>query len=203
MHAQYERVYSPDALLKGNKVLMTRSLISAALFVSFTLSTFAQLPSQPIGSSAHQHPGLAPTQQIDGSVNPNGIADLTAYRMFLLVVAKKPDAKPEELAQENSRQQGHLHDMGISEQDSKLLIPILDEFRAKYASMIRDYNQYAEAKARLGEVADSASFIVQRDILVQATRDKLKALSFDAQSRFDTHVQHEKERMKTVVPVAR
>jgi hypothetical protein len=81
--------------------------------------------------------------------------------------------------------------------------PILDDFRAQYAAMIQRYNQYAEATAKRGQVADSASFVVQRDNLVQATRDKLRALSFDAQSRFDTHVQNEKKQMRGDVPVAR
>lgn len=177
------------------------SLVPFAPLLSFLVVSTVIASAQT--SAPHIHPGLAPTQQIDGSVNPEKISDLTAYRMFFLVAGKAPDAKPEDRSKEHNRQQVHLKKIGITDQDSQLLIPILDDFRARYSALVRQYNTYAEATAARGQAANSASFLVQRDNLVQATRDKLKALSFDGQSRFDTHVQSEKQYMKSFVPVLR
>lgn len=177
---------------------MVRPLVLAVAFLSFTLSALAQLGSQASSSPPHNHPGLAPTQQIDGSVHPEQISDSTAYRLFFLTAGKASDAKDQ--TKEGLRQFAHLRQIALSDQDNKALIAILDDFRSQFSAMVKQYNQYAETMAASGENADSASFIVQRDQLVQATRDKIAKLSFDAQSRIDTHIQNEKKNMKSVLP---
>ena len=173
---------------------MVRPVVLAVAFVSFTLSASAQLS----GSPAHNHPGLAPTQQIDGSVNPEKIPDLTAYRLFFLVAGTTPNSKPEDLA----RRQAHIRKIGLTEQDNQLLIPILNDFCAQYADLIQQYNASAKALATRGQVADPKPFLLVRDNLVQTTREKLKVLTPEGVSRLDQHVQREKRGMKSVLPAS-
>ena len=181
---------------------MIKSTIVASACISFTLSASAQLASQNGASPVHNHAGAASTQLIDGSVNPEKIPDLTAYRLVFLVVGKTPNARPEDQAKELSRQQGLLNKIGLSDEDSQLLISILDDFRVQYAALTQQYNASAKALAAKGQAADSKAFVVQRDNLVQATRNKLQALTPEEASQLDQHVRREKKNMKSMVPVS-
>jgi hypothetical protein len=167
---------------------MVRSLILVAAFLSFTLTLAAQ--------QSHKHPGLAPTQQIDGSINPEKIPDLTAYRLFFLVASTPPNPKPAELV----RQSAQVDKIALSDEDHQLLISILNEFRVEYTDLIAQYNQAAKAAVAIGKIPDSKAFLVTRDNLVQATRDKLKALTQNGMSQLDMHVQREKRHMKSIGP---
>ena|ERR1700722_5228880 len=171
-----------------------RPLVFTVISLSLTLSQLNAQASSPV----HSHPGLAPTQEIDGSVNPEKIPDLTAYRLFFLVAGTTPNPKPEEQA----RQQAHVMKIGLSGQDNQLLIPILNEFRAEYADLIQHYNGSAKAASASEQIADTKAFLALRDNLVQATRDKLTTLTPEGAVRLDQHVQTEKRRMKSVVPVS-
>lgn len=181
---------------------MVRLLLLAVLSISVVLGASAQLNGQAISSPAHNHAGAASTQLIDGSVNPEKIPDVTAYRLFFLVFGKTPNARPEDQAKELNRQQGILNKIGLSAEERLLLISILDDFRVQYAALTQQYNASAEALAAKGQVANSKAFVVQRDNLVQATRDKLQALTPEGANQLDQHVQREKRGMKSVVPVS-
>lgn len=176
-------------------------MVAVAVF-SFTLSASAQLNSQATTSPTHLHPGAAPTQRIDGSVSPENIPDSTAYRLVFLVAGKSPDVKPEDEANEYNRQQAHLKKFGISDQDTQLIIPILDDFRARYAELVKQYNYSAKSAVAAGQAPDIDTLIMLRDSLVQSTRDKLNLLSPDGIRRLDEQVQREKKNMKVTVPAS-
>jgi hypothetical protein len=153
----------------------------------------AQQSTQMSTSSPTHH---VATKQIDGSVNPELIPDLTAYRLVFLFVGAAPNSTPKEIA----LQQLRLRKIGLGERDNQLLIPILNRFRFEYAALIEHYNKTAEATAAKGQVADSKAFLLLRDNLVQTTRDKLKALSPNGVIRLHEHVQQEKRGMKLSGP---
>ena len=160
------------------------------------LNALAQTNNPKGVTPAHNHLGLAPTQLIDGSVNPEKIPDSTAYRLFFLVAGVPSNPKPGALV----RQSAHLDKIGLSMGDSDLAIPILNEFRQKYESLLAQYHQSAQTALAQGQIPDSKSFLVLRDNLVQATRDKLKALTPAGLSRLDQHIQREKAHMKSIGP---
>lgn len=177
---------------------MVRPLVIVTAFVSVGFSAFAQQITSGSSPSTHSHLGLAPTQLIDGSVNPEKIPDSTAYRLFFLVAGVPPNPKPGEQA----RQSAHLDKVGLSNEDNEVLIPILNEFRQKYADLIAQYHQSAQAALAQGQIPDSKSFLVLRDNLVQATRNKLTTLTPDGLAKLDQHIQHEKTHMKSIGPVS-
>jgi hypothetical protein len=90
-----------------------------------------------------------------------------------------------------------LAQIALSDADRKAIVPILTNFKIQYESLVRAYNQEATAAWSRGEKPDAVSFLVQRDQIVQSTRDALNAkLSPDGTARFDAHVKAEKKRMK-------
>lgn len=181
---------------------MVRPFVVAVAFLSFTLSSLAQLTGQVSGSPAHNHAEAAPTQLIDGSVNPEKIPDSTAYRLWFLMAGVNPNVvKPEDQAKEHARHEGQIKKLSLSDQDSKQVAAILNDFRVQYAALIKSYNDNNAILRSQRQNPDQGAFIDMRDKLVQATRDKLAAtVSFDGISRLDTHVQNEKSQMKSNAP---
>jgi hypothetical protein len=181
---------------------MVRSLVLFFAFVLFSLSAFAQQVTQSSSNTVHNH-GLGSTQLIDGSVNPEKIPDLTAYRLWFLMAAVNPNVKPEDQAKEPLRSEAEIKKLGISDQDGKQVAAILNDFRIQYAAMVKSYNDNNALLRPQGLSPNLAAFTVKRDDLVQATRDKLNAaLSFDGLSRLDTHVQNEKQHMRAIAPLS-
>lgn len=166
------------------------------IFAQLTLlSTLAiahpiQAQDPPTLPPAHHH---ASSAVIDGASNPELIPDLTAYRLFLVAVSRPPDPPDNEVI----HQAVQLSKIGLQEADRKATIIILASFNSRYHDFINSYNEAATAAWARGEHLDAASFLADRDRLVQSTCDALKAgLSSDGWSRLDAHVKGEKQRMK-------
>lgn len=186
----------PTTSRSDTEVHVTRSLIFTAVFLSFTIVVLAQqAPLTSPSTAGHQH-GVGPTQVIDGSLNPELIPDSTACRLFFLVAGTAPNPK----AEEKARQLAHVDKIGLNTEDRELLIPILNAFKAQYADLIQHYNVSAEALATAGQVPDVNAFLVQRENLVQETRDKLlKVLTPEGVNLLNQHLQLEKRAMRLVV----
>lgn len=170
---------------------MTR-FISCVTFLSILSFGF---PAQGQNStSAHHH---AQASVIDGATHPELIPDLTAYRLYFVTVSRQPDATNDEI----KHQAAQLAKIGLTDADRKILIAILATFNSQYRSLVKAYNE--EATAANGEGTGIGSFQLQRDQIVQTTRDTVKArLSAGGWALLDTHVQGEKKNMKLGVKEA-
>jgi hypothetical protein len=137
--------------------------------------------------------GQLPAGMIDGSKNPEQIADSTAYRLFLLTVAETSSPTDERKA----RQLAFLKQAGLDDNDTKAAIPILANFKAQYADLIKQYNQSVDAANKNGTAPDIVTFLRQRDQLVQSTRDALnQGVSLNGMLNVHAHVQRQKSKMK-------
>jgi hypothetical protein len=147
--------------------------------------------AQSQNSTAHQLAQVA-VIKVDGAEHPELIPDSTAYRLYLLAVSELPNASQEE----RSRQDAHLGMLNISARDHLAIIGALAEFKSAYVALVSRYNKSAEAALAAGMQPDEKTFLLQRDDLVQTTRNAIKRLlTTEGMVRFDAHVQGEKNRM--------
>ena len=138
-----------------------------------TLSILAVLPIlNPARAQStaptHQH---TPEKMIDGAANPELIPDLTAYRLYLVMVSQPASPKDEQ----NKRQEAQLRKIGLQEADEKALFAALENFNYEYRNLIEGYNRQATAAWARGQKLDIGSLRLQRDQVVQSTHDALKA----------------------------
>jgi len=139
----------------------------------------------------HQH---APTKIIDGSVHPELISDIDAYRLYFVMVSQSPE--PSDV--QAKRQSAQVGKVGLAAPDALAFKSSLAAFHSQYAQLIREYNEAATAAWANGERSDPTLFKLRRDRLVQSVRESLKAsLSEDGWKRLDQFVQGEKRRMKS------
>jgi hypothetical protein len=177
---------------------MVRSFLIAAVFLVVALGALAPVPSnrsqEP--APAHLHPAVPANQalMIDGAEHPELIPDSTAYRLFFNTVAEVPNPKQDCKA----RQLAYLGSAGLKgDNDLQAAIETLAAFKAQYSDLIARYNQSAEESSAKGQSPDLATFLTQRNALVQTTRNGLETvLSADAMTRLHAHIQREKRKMK-------
>jgi hypothetical protein len=130
---------------------------------------------------------------IDGAKHAEQIPDSAAYRLFFIAVSEVPSPTEKQQA----RQLAFLRGTGLDESDVLTAIPLLAIFKVQYASLISRYNQAVAAANANATTADVATFLRQRDELVQSTREALRTnLTPDGMARLHEHVQREKTRMK-------
>ena len=165
-------------------------MIRLALLTALALLSTASLAQAQTTPVIHNH---AAADLIDGSVHPEQIPDVIAYRLALLSLTTP--ANP--TYYQTSRQQAQFSEVGLSEPEKSALTPILAKFNSDYHSLIQSYNATATALNAKGERADISSFLVQRDQLVQAVHDQIKGtFATDRWAHFDAWVQQQKTRMK-------
>jgi hypothetical protein len=143
---------------------------------------------------------LMPTPIIDGSVNPEKIPDVTAYRLWFIATGELPN--PTEA--KKARQLAHLHRIqGFHEADADVLIRVLEDFKVRWGLMKDAYNAQVDAAVKAGKtLPDVKAFLAARDQLVNDTRARLKlALSEESLSALDAHIQKEKHGMKMGLPM--
>lgn len=170
---------------------MIRLVTSFLLLLTAPLA-FAQMASPMPGMDHSQ-----PTKVIDGEINPELIPDLTAYRLFFLANSELPNPTSER----RLRQQAFLGKMGVTSlADTGKAVQILEKFKVRYTALTGNYNDMVSAAALSGSPApDQETFLKQRDLLVQQTRDELNLnLSAPAMKQFDAQVQSEKRGMRIV-----
>ena len=180
---------------------MVRSLLIAITIAAFTYNSSAQFIPNRLdegnqNSRTHVHSTDAKGSvagMIDGAQHPELIPDSTAYRLLLITVSEEPNPTPEEA----ERQLAFLRAAGLDSDDIEAAILVLATFRAQYADLITRYNEAVASANAAGIAPDLATFLQQRDSLVQFTRAALaSALSNAGMDRFHAHVQREKSRMK-------
>jgi hypothetical protein len=136
---------------------------------------------------------------IDGAVHPELISDLTAYRLWFLAVGRGPNPT----AAEVKHQAAQLKRTLLSAEDQQALIPVLTTLKVQYQSLIQTFNEGAKAALAQNENPDYAALVLQRDQLVQTTRDSLGGLlTPTGLALLDAHIQSEKKHMHTSAPNA-
>ena len=159
-----------------------------ALLLTFAFASV--LLAQTNSASNHNHPASG---VIDGAVHPELIPDSVAYRLYFVAVSEMPNPTDEQKA----RQSAHLAKMGLADADLHSIILVLEDFKVQYTNLVARYNESANAAQRSGDKPDIDGFLLQRDGLVQGTRERLKSLlTPDGVKRLDAHVQAEKQSMK-------
>jgi hypothetical protein len=145
----------------------------------------------------HEHTVTAvESNVIDGSVSPEKIRDIDAYRLFLTTIAESADASPEQ----KSQQLGLLQPISLDAADQKSTIGILAEFKTKYEALIESYNASAKVADANGLQADLKGFLLRRDGLVEGARSDLQsALTPEGMTKFNERVQSEKKNMQVAV----
>lgn len=170
--------------MKRMRSAATAALLFGPLFLALlsTPTLNAQQTPYPMGTQA-------PPNVIDGSKTPELIPDSVAYRLWLVAVAEDPADAP------SPRQQSHLRAAGLGDSDLLAASKILANFKTRYAQLIAEYNAAATANPNSND--GLSGFLSDRGILVQNTRDELKAaLTPKGMTSLDAHVQSEKTRMK-------
>lgn len=169
------------------------TLLISALF---TLACALQAQSNP--SAMHQMSVSSTT--IDGAVHPEQIPDSTAYRLYLIATSEPASPTTEQVRRQNAR----LNKVGLNDKDRQTVASVLATFNLKYHDWINRYNEVASAAWAQHQSFDKTSLLLERDNLVQATRDELQSkLSTDGWTRFDAHVKSEKKHMRISVPEAK
>jgi hypothetical protein len=172
--------------------LLVLSLVAPVAFPQQTSPAIPLTPSAP----AHQH-SVAPTKMINGKDHPELIPDTTAYRLFFIAAGELPNASDDRRA----RQKALLSGMPLSDQDLRAIIFALENFKVQYAAMIDEFNAAETLADKNGTPSHNAEFVVERDRLVESTRDRLKqVLSAQTMSEFHAHIQQEKRGMQISAP---
>lgn len=140
--------------------------------------------ASPVAAQAHQQ---AQTQIIDGSKTPQMIPDSVAYRLYFITVASQAPAV----------QRAQLAAAGLSPDEIHAASKILAEFKSRWESLTKSYNQSVDASEAIGIAPDWSGFDLKSDRLVANTRDDLRrVLSATGVQSLDAHVEREKKNMK-------
>ena len=122
---------------------------------------------------------------IDGAKHPELIPDSTAYRLYLMTVSSMPA----------DLQVSQLRSAGVSAEKLPKAMTILADFKSQWDHLRDTYNE--STKLNPSDQSKLDNFLKLRDALVTSTRRQLQAqLGDEVMSAFDSHVQHEKARMK-------
>lgn len=145
-------------------------------------------------SAQHVHPASTDAV-IDGAAHPELVTDNAAYRLFFLYLT---DPKTDDSHQQNVL----TRYAKLNSTEASTAKQILADFRAKYDALLNTYNTAAIAASQHNAEAPEAlkTFLTGRDRLVESTRIQLLLnLSNNGFSGLNTHIQHEKTRMKIAV----
>ena len=172
---------------------VTRALIVTLMLTAFPFCVLAQHQHANSSSTSSSLVSDSDADMIDGAQHPELIPDSDAYRLYLVAVSEMPNPT----AEQRNRQLAHLGKIGLADNDHQSLVAVLSAFNVQYAGLIARYNASAEAALRVGATADIKSFLVERDDLVQGTRDRLRnLLTPQGMARLDARVQNEKTKMR-------
>jgi hypothetical protein len=126
---------------------------------------------------------------ISGKDHPELIPDITAYRLFFLMLAEDPNPTPEK----QKRQAAHLAKASLDNLDSQAVVRLLEKHKIQYQAMIYKFNAEETAREQLGLPSQTAAFQTEIDQVVQQTHDRLaQVLSQDGMTRLEALIQDEK-----------
>jgi hypothetical protein len=169
--------------------LSTQPIIGLLLCSAPAFLAAQQGPSGSMSQMNH----AAPESMIDGAQHPELVDDATAYRLVFAVLSLPANPSADEQAAQMLR----LRDTGLSDSDVNAALVVLNSFKAHYTDLIDTFNNSARVAIANGGTPDLQSFDVNRDALVQATRDELKRMvSPEGMAAFHSFVQREKKNMK-------
>ena len=155
--------------------MLKRVGLCVAVLLAFAVPSWGQ----------HVHP-QSETKVIYGKDNPELIKDLDAYREVFFVLSEANGL--------TARQHMLLAGTGMSDANVLAAATILNDFRARFDQLVGGYNSSEDVKA--GSAAAQRLFYVKLNLLVQFTRDALKAsLTQEGMKTFDKWVQGEKSKM--------
>ena len=136
-----------------------------------------------------QHDHNVAANVIDGAVHPELISDITAYRLFFLVIANGQSSSD---VDEDARQRAFMRMSGLADQDVDTALSIANDFKVKYSQLIEQYNASVLNSNAVSTEA-RRNFLAERDALVQATRHSLASmLSPQGMQNVDNYVKAEK-----------
>lgn len=163
-------------------------LLTLLLLLGMTLVVRAQTTQ-----AVHDHTAAVPTNLIDGAQHPELIPDSVAYRLYFVAVSEMPNPTDEQ----KTRQLAHLGKIGLEGDDLQSLVNTLANFKVQYTSLIARYNASAQAALRIGATPDLKTFLLQREQLVQTTRDHLNSvLTPVGLARLHIHIRSERKGMR-------
>ncbi len=166
------------------------SLVTGMLATLLALS----LPSLAQTSSHHHHINIAHPALIDGSVHPEQIPDVSAYRLWFLTVSLPPNGTTESQRSIQNAQIAVLH---LSHADRFALLTALASFNVHYTALVTDNNAAVASAAKSFKSLDNAAFLRVRDALVNGVMDDLRAqLSPEGFSNLHAYIQGEKRNMR-------
>lgn len=128
---------------------------------------------------------------VDGSVTPDLIPDLLAYRLYFQAMAEPSNASAFQLA----RMRGKLAPLKLSDADFKTMAAALEEFYDAHVALNARLDELhkagaADAKAMAGLKAESDA------VVARTLRRLLRELSAEAADRLVNYVKGEKRNMK-------
>jgi hypothetical protein len=146
-----------------------------------------------------QQPGVSvvPAGIIDGSVTPELIPDIVAYRLFFSALAGRTKAGSSNVSpnsnSETPRQKAKLRSIGLNSADESALVAELAKFRADVDGMM------AETKARVSMgVAPSSSTQSLNDIANNHVGILQSQMTTDGSARLLQYVRAEKSKMRMI-----
>ena len=176
-------------------------LKSSAFTLALLITPFVQPQSPSSGTMAdghEQHHHMLTTTKsgktlvsggVDGSVTPELIPDITAYRLFMNAVAEPTSATTDQMV----RQRAKLNPASLSPDDA-----------AQAFQVFASYQQQRKGSASAYQQASTAEMVqaynTKRDEITLASMASLRtALSPDGMARLDAYVQRQKRHM-TIAP---
>jgi len=155
----------------------------------------------PFGIKAQQSSGaVLPTGTIDGSVNPEGISDVVAFRLFFSVVA---ESRPLQLRTQesttistdvvaSSKQKAKLTPVKLSQSDQALIVTVLAGFKSDLQNVMA-----SPPKSLANAATQSAD--QSMDSVTQNTINLLRSkMTPDGFERLQAYVREEKQKMKII-----
>lgn len=165
---------------------MKLTKIGTHLFVLVALALVSVFSTAQT-THTHQH-GTVNNMKVDGSQHPELIPDSVAYRLYFISLSNLSPVA----------QQARLRQVNLTADEIVAATAVLNTFKAQWDRVRNDYNANVE---KLGGAADSASFIEQRDALVNATRNALRnVLSIRGDVLLEANLQDAKHHIKMTNP---
>lgn len=162
-----------------NYLILSIVLVVAASVCFLPFKTATGAIPHPI--QTHDH-AASDTSVIDGSLHPELIPDLVAFRTWLLLKSTHPE---------------RLADLGVTQSDGVQLEGLVKSFRLQYDNLVQRHNDAANA----GRSPSLALLRQQIDDLVESMRHEIqKTLSAAGAALVESQVQDHKRHVRIHTP---